>query len=150
MREAQMIADEILAERRRQIEVEGFTRYGDDIYRNGELLRAAHCYINAAYRRAIGVTVNESSPTLWPWPGWWWKPKNSRRDLIRAAALIVAEIERLDREAASEAGDGFNPAGSGPQPVGPRPTSEGGEDAITPNDIQNLSAAQAANALQDY
>ena len=35
------------------------------------------------------------------WPGWawsWWKPKNRRHDLIRAAALIVAEIERIDRQ----------------------------------------------------
>jgi len=29
----------------------------------------------------------------------WWKPKGPRRDLIRAAALIVAEIERIDRRA---------------------------------------------------
>ena len=27
----------------------------------------------------------------------WLKPKSPRRDLVRAAALIVAEIERLDR-----------------------------------------------------
>jgi len=30
------------------------------------------------------------------WAREWWKPKDRRRDLIRAAALIVAEIERLD------------------------------------------------------
>jgi hypothetical protein len=29
----------------------------------------------------------------------WWKPKDRRRDLVRAAALIIAEIERLDRDA---------------------------------------------------
>jgi hypothetical protein len=34
---------------------------------------------------------------FWPWSLHWWKPKSPRRDLIRAAALIVAEIERLDR-----------------------------------------------------
>ena len=34
---------------------------------------------------------------LWPWAASWWKPKNRRRDLVRAAALIVAEIERIDR-----------------------------------------------------
>jgi hypothetical protein len=38
---------------------------------------------------------------LWPWHDDWWKPKDRRRDLIRAAALIVAEIERLDRAAKS-------------------------------------------------
>lgn len=34
---------------------------------------------------------------FWPWDKSWWKPKGARRDLIRAAALIVAEIERIDR-----------------------------------------------------
>lgn len=27
----------------------------------------------------------------------WWKPKDRRRNLVKAGALIVAEIERLDR-----------------------------------------------------
>jgi hypothetical protein len=36
----------------------------------------------------------------WPWEDKWWKPKDRRRDLVRAGALIVAEIERLDRLAA--------------------------------------------------
>ena len=40
---------------------------------------------------------NEAYPVGWPWHRQWWKPKNARRDLVRAAALIVAEIERLDR-----------------------------------------------------
>jgi len=35
----------------------------------------------------------------WPWAEKWWKPKNERRDLVKAAALILAEIERLDRAA---------------------------------------------------
>lgn len=34
----------------------------------------------------------------WPWPSKWWKPKSQRRDLVRAGALILAEIERLDRQ----------------------------------------------------
>lgn len=33
----------------------------------------------------------------WPWDASWWKPRGARRDLVRAAALIIAEIERLDR-----------------------------------------------------
>lgn len=35
---------------------------------------------------------------MWPWPASSpFKPSDPRRDLIKAAALIVAEIERLDR-----------------------------------------------------
>jgi hypothetical protein len=36
-------------------------------------------------------------PQQWPWLSKWWKPKDRRRDLVRAAALVIAEIERLDR-----------------------------------------------------
>jgi hypothetical protein len=44
---------------------------------------------------------------LWPWSVQWWKPKDRRRDLVRAGALIVAEIERLDRAAARAWPAGF-------------------------------------------
>ena len=39
------------------------------------------------------------APFGWPhtWDASWWKPKDRRRDLVRAGALIIAEIERLDR-----------------------------------------------------
>jgi hypothetical protein len=36
---------------------------------------------------------------LWPWDDEWFKLTDPRRDLIKAAALIIAEIERLDRAA---------------------------------------------------
>ncbi|MFN3321313.1 MAG: hypothetical protein ACK43M_21435, partial [Allorhizobium sp.] len=36
---------------------------------------------------------------LWPWGIEWWKPTDRRRDLVKAGALIIAEIERLDRAA---------------------------------------------------
>lgn len=38
---------------------------------------------------------------FWPWDSSWWRPKDARRDLVRAAALLLAEIERLDRAAAA-------------------------------------------------
>jgi hypothetical protein len=47
-------------------------------------------------------------PTHWmplPEPPKWdrdsWKPKDRRRNLVRAAALLIAEIERLDRRETS-------------------------------------------------
>lgn len=33
----------------------------------------------------------------WPWADEWWKPKDRRADLVRAGALILAEIDRIDR-----------------------------------------------------
>lgn len=90
--------DEIAAERQRQLEVEGFTLERDDSYIFGELAGAAGCYAlsGADYR---GPEVLE----LWPWALEWWKPGNPdtiegrRRSLVKAGALILAEIERLDR-----------------------------------------------------
>ncbi|HHW2459226.1 TPA: AAA family ATPase [Pseudomonas aeruginosa] len=40
----------------------------------------------------------------WPWDEQWWKPTSARRDLVKACALALAEIERLDRAAASQGG----------------------------------------------
>ena len=36
-------------------------------------------------------------PSYWPWAPSWWKPRDKRSNLIRAGALILADIERLDR-----------------------------------------------------
>ena len=97
------VIEEIAAERKRQIEVEGFTTADDDRHNEGEMGAAAACYA-APFRvfRADEMS-GRSYETFtayrdgWPWHDEWWKPKGRRSDLIRAAALIVAEIERLDR-----------------------------------------------------
>lgn len=94
------VIHEIAAERKRQVEVEGWTPEHDDAHRSGEMACAAACYALCA-----GVGSNDLIGLLgryWPWSVEWWKPKGRRRDLIRAAALIVAEIERLDRAASPE------------------------------------------------
>ena len=100
-------AIDVLTERRRQIESEGWTREHDDQWRLGEIGGAAACYtmqatldrVNAPHLvDAMKRTIRE----LWPWASHWWKPTNRRRDLVKAAALILAEIERLDREEARD------------------------------------------------
>lgn len=86
------VIEEIAAERRRQIEAEGWTPEHDDSHVMGELAMAAACYAAPTmFARADGL------PELWPWSREWWKPKDRRRNLVIAAALIAAEIERLDR-----------------------------------------------------
>lgn len=81
----------IAAERRRQIDAEGWTAEHDDQHANGEIAVAAGCY---AFTSAIGKV---NLPVMWPWDLKWWKPKDRRADLVRAGALIAAEIDRLDR-----------------------------------------------------
>jgi hypothetical protein len=83
--------DEIAAERMRQIESEGWSAEHDDEHRGGELALAGAAYATHA------AAFRDAEALVWPWGRKWWKPKNPRRDLVRAAALIVAEIERLDR-----------------------------------------------------
>jgi hypothetical protein len=81
----------VIAERRRQVDTEGWTTEHDDAHATGELARAG-----GAYARKAGTMLNVP-PNEWPWDADWWKPQGFRRDLVRAGALILAEIERFDR-----------------------------------------------------
>lgn len=89
----------IAAERARQIEVEGWTPEHDDAHAKGELLLAAKAYFAHATDRALSLPDGERAgiPFVWPWDKKWWKPKTPRKDLIRAGALALAEIERIKR-----------------------------------------------------
>lgn len=81
---------EIANERRHQIADNGFTAEHDDQWTDMELPDAAACYAR-------------SDNGNWPWDLRWWKDKGKRQNLLRAAALIVAEIERMDRSALTDA-----------------------------------------------
>ena len=85
---------DVLAERRRQVEQEGWSPKHDDKYQNEELRDAALCYM-----RWKDITKPGVAPGAWPWAESWWKPSTDRRNLVKAGALIVAEIERVDRAA---------------------------------------------------
>lgn len=87
--------DAVIEERRRQVIKEGWTAEHDDEHVGGELAMAGACYAFDGARNGGGMGV----PKEWPWDAKWWKSKSYRRDLVRAAALIIAEIERLDRAA---------------------------------------------------
>ena len=100
------VIDEIAAERKRQIEKEGWSLRHDDEHDGGQMAAAAACYALHSAGRLRGITVDddgEQIPSCWPWSAFWWKPHSPRRDLVRAGALIIAEIERLDRAEAAKA-----------------------------------------------
>ena len=82
----------IAAERRRQIEMEGFDLAHDDAQHPGELALAGACYATTPAVRRFGNSPD--CPANWPWFPEWWKPQDDRRDLVRAGALIVAELDR--------------------------------------------------------
>lgn len=98
-------ARDVLAERQRQMDVEGWTPEHDGGHDAGELAAAGsasalyaadelnpHSQGDGDYGREL--------PAMWPWESKWWKPTDPRRALVKAGALILAEIERIDRQAA--------------------------------------------------
>lgn len=82
----------IAGERIRQVEGEGWTAEHDDQWKSGELAIAGACY--AAAERWMRF-----ARAAWPWDLRWWKPGATIRNLVKAGALIAAEIDRLKREA---------------------------------------------------
>ncbi len=84
-------------ERQRQKSVEGWTDAHDDEHTDDGLACAAACYATPHDRRE--QHADDVPPFLWPWESDWWKPTpdDRIRELVKAGALIVAEIERLQR-----------------------------------------------------
>jgi hypothetical protein len=87
------------------MDVEGWTPAHDDCHYSNELVAAAACYSSHVvarewvYQDRPENYREEPVPDDWPvnWDDEWWKPTNPRRDLVKAAALLLAEIERIDR-----------------------------------------------------
>lgn len=97
-------AELITAERQRQIDVEGWTSEHDDEHEDSELTKASRAYAWVALcevnfeARAKDFDIR---PNDWPkeWGGNWFKPSDDPvRNLVKAGALIAAEIDRLQRK----------------------------------------------------
>ena len=110
MKNTKRVIDLIEQERKRQIEKEGWTPEHDDRHTDGELAEAAATYCascNLSVKLPAMVDGQEVERevtvlrhTRWPFDWDWFKPTpNDRiRELVKAGAMIVAEIERLLRE----------------------------------------------------
>ncbi len=100
---------DVMNERNRQVSEEGWTPEHDDQHVHNEMAKAAACYASFAglsdYTRSVDLYAPGSIFTAWPWNPSWWKPSDRRRDLVKAAALLIAEIERLDRAEAKKSVD---------------------------------------------
>lgn len=92
----------IAEERQRQIDVEGWT-IGHDVqeHPNNELANAAATYAMDSDCREALMDIYDCRlvgvPATWPWDEEWYKltPDNRIKELIKAGALIAAEIDRL-------------------------------------------------------
>lgn len=96
-------AELIAAERRRQVEVEGWTAEHDAAHRECQLLDAAICYAGMAGSLLMdqdkGKEAKGGLLEAWPWNEQWWKPSDDPvRNLVKAGALIAAEIDRIVNE----------------------------------------------------
>lgn len=107
--------EDVKSERNRQVQKEGWTFDHDDSHTDNSLVMAAISYAAPVAIKAKGhVPCGCRSVECEHWEGrveawldpWPWeaslKRKDRRYDLVRAAALIVAEIERIDRRTARE------------------------------------------------
>lgn len=92
--------DDIAVERRRQIESSDH----DDQHDAGDLAAAGSAYAlsAASLLNPHNGTAIDPQPEMWPFEAEYWKPQhkleNVRRDLVKAGALIAAEIDRIDRQ----------------------------------------------------
>lgn len=99
----------IAAERQRQIE-KGYDASRDAAYTEEELARAAVSYALPERLRGLVGYVALGKPRWWPWDAASWKPTpdDRIRELVKAGALIAAEIDRLRAyfDAPAKPGDG--------------------------------------------
>jgi hypothetical protein len=100
-----LAAQDVLAERQRQVNAEGYEPEHDDEHVNGEIGAMAAFYAMPdgardwpATETGYGETFGEAIKP----EGWEGKTGDRRRELVKAGALILAEIERLDRAATSD------------------------------------------------
>lgn len=109
----QKVLVELFKERVKQILHDHYDFEHDAKHSPGYLARAGAAYAllaepqkeltiadcGGAVKRIVRVFQEDLAEQLWPWDDDSFKPKDPRRNLVRAAALIIAEIERMDRAA---------------------------------------------------
>lgn len=89
--------DLIFEERIRQISSEGYTAEHDAQHTRGEMAYAAAAYaVHAGKKVQWPEPFDDGTPPIWPWDSADWKPHEYPiRNLVKAGALIAAEIDRL-------------------------------------------------------
>lgn len=105
---------DVLGERVRQITAEGWTPEHDDCHLMAEMAQAAACYALSGTPGDEALYIHgrwkNYRDLIWPFARDCWKPTDRRRDLVKAGALILAEIERLDRATRRAAAPDASPA----------------------------------------
>lgn len=99
-------AEQIAQERQRQLAEEDWSLDHDQMHTSGELAGAAARYAMPPRLRELPILNNTLGGLVWPnspdhygWRAWAFKPSpdDRVRELVKAGALITAEIDRLER-----------------------------------------------------
>lgn len=95
---------DVIAERLAQIEKHGFTLEHDLGHHPGDIAAGAGSYLSTAIGQLYGKAFDpkEIDPE-WPWEREAWRPGDARANLIKAVAIALAVIDRIDA-APQEAG----------------------------------------------
>ncbi|MFK1432996.1 hypothetical protein ACIU0H_04945 [Pseudomonas aeruginosa] len=83
----------LIAEREKQL-AHGYTTAHDDAYTRNEL---AHAAVSYALDRPALHNVAGHTYRIWPWAPEHWKPGSPAHNRITAAALLIADAERIMR-----------------------------------------------------
>lgn len=96
---------DVLLERVRQLSEEGYDAKHDDAHTDGAIALAAAAYIGGALKCHDGKKYgppdgqDDDVDVLMALAPWSIRYKSPRDSLVKATALILAEIERIDRAA---------------------------------------------------
>ncbi|GAM00738.1 hypothetical protein [Sphingomonas parapaucimobilis] len=110
---------DIIGERIEQIDKHGHTPTADDRYETpAELIGAATCYADTAHDQVDGPPSYDPdlAPAEWPWSPQHWRCGDARRNLVKAAALLWAAIDNMDRAERLKAGADDRPMATGTEP----------------------------------
>jgi hypothetical protein len=94
----------VIAERHRQVDVEGYDAVHDAGHTPRELAQAGAAYLIGPDRytltdyEADEDEVPVSGRLIWPWALEYWKPREPRRNLVRGCALGIAAGELADAQ----------------------------------------------------
>lgn len=81
----------ISEERQRQIIEEGYTKEHDSFHSPTEFVKAAIAYLVSCYD-------NEKGIDCWPWEETGFKPGSSKRNMVKAGALLAAALDLMKDE----------------------------------------------------
>lgn len=86
-------------ERLDQVERHGFSAAHDDMHRDSAIAQGALAYLLAGMAPDCRLpdTLAETAANIWPWGAHTFRPGATEECFIKAAAMLLAEVDRIHR-----------------------------------------------------